>query len=299
MQGLLHWLLASPLRSGLAAAALALSRLFDVFGAGLLALVALRKGFAPALKMIFVALPLVFVAGYVSGLGAALPLAVLGLWLPVLLLSQVLRQTGSLALMLQAGIGIAGTALLAWYVLDAEPLASVQAFIAEQLLPLMQRMEGAPTQLTESQLTAMARFAPGLLAAGSLVVSSLAVMIGRWWQAIAFNPGGFRHDFHRLRHGRIAVLAIAALTLAAAMTRQPVVIGFALAGVAVLIFQGVALVHGVVAAARQPGFWLWGMYGMLLLLPLPATALLAIAGSIDNWMDFRRLAGQDVANSNE
>lgn len=299
MQGLLHWLLASPLRAGLAAAALALSRLFDVFGAGLLALVTLRKGLVPALQMIAVALPLVVVAGFVSGFGMALLLAVAGLWLPVLLLSLVLRQTGSLAMMMQAGAAFVGTLLAVWYLLDPEPLARVQAFLQAQVLPLLQRMEGAQVELGEEQLLALARITPGMFAAGMLLVSSLAVMIGRWLQAMAFNPGGFQRDFHRLRQGRSVAVIVVGLVFAAILIGQPVVLGFALAGMVTLVLQGVALVHGVIGAVRQSGIWLWSMYGMFFLLPVPVTVLLAVAGGVDNWIDFRRLAGQDAADSNK
>lgn len=299
MQGLLHWLLASPLRSGLAAAALALSRIFDVFGAALVALVALRKGPGAALQLVAIALPVLVIAGHFSGLGMTLPLAILGLWMPVLLLSLVLRNTGSLALTMQAGAGMLGAVLTAWYLLDTEPLATVQAFLDGQVLPLLERMEGGQTGLNADQRDALARIAPGLMVAGTLVVLVLAVIVGRWWQAIAFNPGGFRQDFHRLRQGRTAALAIAVLALAAAWTGQPVLVGLALGGAVTLIFQGVALVHGVVAATGQSGLWLWGAYGMLILLPLPACVLLAIAGGLDNWMDFRRLAGQGAVKPNE
>lgn len=298
MQGLLHWLLASPLRSGLAAAALALSRLFDIFGAALIALVALRKGTVAALNAAAFAVPLLLAASYFGGSGILLPIAVFGLWMPVILLSAVLRNTGSLAVMLQAGAAAAGLVLAAWYTLDTDPLGTVSAFLDAQLLPLLESMGNEPGALNADQHAALARIAPGMMAAGSLLVVALAIVAGRWWQAIAFNPGGFRRDFHRLRHGRTVALAAAVLVLAASITGQPVLNGFALAGAVALIFQGIAMVHGVIAATGQPGLWLWGMYGLLLLLPLPATVLLAVAGGLDNWMDFRRLA-KGAADSNE
>lgn len=299
MQGLLQWVLAGPLRAGLVAAALALSRLFDIFGAAVLALVALRKGFVPALQVIAIALPLLAFAGYFSGMGLALPVSVLGLWLPVLALSLVLRTTAAPALMLQAGVMVLGLLVAGWYVIEADPLARMQVFIERQVLPLFEQMQAGPVELSSEQLQALANMAPGLMAAGTLTLAAVTVFVGRWWQAIAFNPGGFREEFHHLRHGRAAALAFAGVILAASLTGHTVIMGFAMAALAALVFQGIALVHGVIAAAGQPGIWLWGMYGLLLLLPLPAIVLLALAGSVDNWMDFRRLAGQDAGKSNE
>lgn len=299
MQGLLQWLLAGPLRAGLVAAALAVSRLFDVFGAAVLALVALRKGFMPALHVIVIACPVIILAGYLGGFGMGLPMAVMGLWLPVLLLSLVLRHTASPALALQVGVASIGTLVAAWYLQASEPLATTLSFIEQQVLPLVAQMEGAPGELSDKQLQALARIAPGLVAAGTLLMAGVTVLIGRWWQALAFNPGGFGAEFQRLRHGRSAALIMLALFAAAAASGHAIAIGFAMTALVALIFQGIAVAHGVIAATGQSGFWLWGMYGLIFLLPLPATVLLAIVGSVDNWMDFRRLAGQDAEKSTE
>ena len=299
MQGLLHWVLASPFRSGLVAAALALSRLFDIFGAAVISLVTLRKGAGAGLLSLAVALPLIVLASWAGGIGPGIVIAVLAVWLPVFLLSLVLRSTASQATMIQVGVVIAGVAVAAWFAVTADPIAEMLAFLEQQVLPLFEAMEGAPGSLGEKELLAMALVSPALIAAGTLLIATIAVFVGRWWQAMAFNPGGFRDEFHHLRHGRNAVLVMVALIVVAIISGHTVGFGFALAGIVALVIQGIAMVHGVVAASGQPGMWLWGMYGLIVLLPIPATVLLAIAGCLDNWMDFRRLAGQDTGKSNE
>lgn len=293
MKGLLHWLSASPLRMGLAAAALALSRLFDLFGAAVIGLAALRGGLGAGTQVIAVALPLVIAVSLFSGLGLPLVYAVLVLWLPVLGLSLVLRKTGSLALTMQAGALLVSSVVAAWYVFDAAPMASMREFLETQVMPLFSQLEGQQTP-GDAQLEAMTRLAPGMMAAGVLLIFSLAVLVARWWQAIGFNPGGFQYDFHRLRQGRTTALLVAVLVLIAMFTGHPVAGGFAFAGAITLLLQGIAMVHGVVAATGQPAAWLWGMYALLVLLPLPTTVLLMVSGGVDNWLDFRRRAGQDA-----
>lgn len=292
MQGLLHWVMRDPFRAGLVAAALAWSRLFDIFGAGLIALVALRKGIGQGLLAAITGLPVVAVASHFGGFGLALPAAVAGLWVPVLALSQVLRRTGSLALAMQAGAVLAGVVLAGWYWLSPEPLDAIRVFITQQVLPLV---EG----LGEERVDGLVRMAPGLLAAGSLLVATLALLIGRWWQAMAYNPGGFQRDFRRLRHGRSATAVIAAAVLGAALAGHPVLVGFALAGALMLVYQGIAVVHGLFAAIRQSVLWICAFYAALVLLPLPVTLVLAVGGGLDNWMNFRRLANPGATNSNE
>ena len=298
MQGLLHWVMASPVRAGLVAAALALSRLFDILGAAVVALVALRKGPGPALLTASAGLPVVAVAAWLSGLGMALPLAVAGVWAPVIALSQVLRRTGSLALGLQAGAVLALAILAGWYLLTPEPQVLMRGLIEQQFIPVLERMQRG-IEFDEQQLESLAGLAPGFIAAGSLLVTVVALLVGRWWQAVAYNPGGFRHDFHRLRHGRSATALVGLAVAIALASGHPIAVGAALTGATVLLMQGVAVAHGTVAALRQSSLWLWALYGALIFMPLPVSVALTVTGGLDNWMDFRRMAGQGAANPNE
>src|SRR5690606_40899116 len=75
-------------------------------------------------------------------------------------------------------------------------------------------------------LQALAQLLPATMAATAVLLASGAVMIARWWQAIVYNPGGFRHDFHRLRQGRSAALLVMVIVFIAIMTdRKGVVEG--------------------------------------------------------------------------
>jgi hypothetical protein len=59
------------------------------------------------------------------------------------------------------------------------------------------------------------------------------------------------------------------------------------------LLQGIAVVHGLVARSGANVGWLVAMY-VLLLLPMVTTQTaltLAVAGMVDNWMDFRTRMG--------
>lgn len=288
MQKLLHWLLANPLRAGVAAAALAMSRIFDIFGAALAATTTLRSGVVAGLQLVAVALPLLWLAGQASGIGNSLLLAELGLWLPVIGVSVVLRRTGSLALMMQAAAALAGLGVAAWYVADPQPMATMLQFVEEHLLPVYGQLTGSTPSLDDAAKRELAGVMPAALAVSSMAMVIIATLLGRWLQAVAFNPGGFRMDFHALRQGRSLVVLVIALWVVVIAVAHPVLIALAALASGILVFQGLALAHGVVAIRKAKPFWLWVLYGMMLFLPLQVCTLLMVTGAMDNWIDWRR-----------
>jgi len=56
-------------------------------------------------------------------------------------------------------------------------------------------------------------------------------------------------------------------------------------------FQGIAMVHGLVAARAASAGWLVTMYLVLILLPPTAVIALSAAGFSDTWVDYRRRWG--------
>ena len=288
MQKLLNWLLASPLRAGTAAAALALTRIFDILGAALAATVTLRGGLAAGLQALAVAIPLLWFAGYWSGAGNTLLLAELALWLPVIAVSVVLRKTGSLALMMQAVAGLVGLLVTAWYVADPQPLDTMIGFVEQQLLPVYGELMGQAPEMDAEQRREFARVMPAAMAVSSMGMVIIAVLLGRWMQAVGFNPGGFRKDFHQLRQGRSLVILAVALWIVAVVSGHLLAIALATLASGILVFQGLALAHAVVAIRKANAGWLWALYGIMLFLPLQVCSLLMVVGAMDNWIDWRR-----------
>jgi hypothetical protein len=64
-----------------------------------------------------------------------------------------------------------------------------------------------------------------------------------------------------------------------------------------LMFAGLALIHGLVAAKRLTRFWLVGLYVTLLLFMQLIYPLLVVLAIVDSLIDFRgRLASKDADN---
>ena len=130
----------------------------------------------------------------------------------------------------------------------------------------------------------------GVAVSGVTLLSILMLLVARWWHSILDNPGGFSREFRQLRLSRwISVVVLA--TLFIAYFGQGSVSIFSAEIYSILrvlfVFQGLAVVHALVAQTGAWGGWLIIMYVMAVLVP-QMTLILATTGFFDTWFDFRK-----------
>ena len=127
------------------------------------------------------------------------------------------------------------------------------------------------------------------IGAAHMFLAVLLLMTARWMQALLFNPGGFRMEFHGLRIERhVALGLIAIMLLSGSGTIVPE--SWALYFLMPLVFAGIALIHAVVSMRRLPVMLLVTFY-IVLLLPA-AVQLVVLLALLDSWFDIRsRLQG--------
>jgi hypothetical protein len=115
------------------------------------------------------------------------------------------------------------------------------------------------------------------------------VMIGRCWQAMLYNPGGFRQEFHNLRFDPRVMVVLLGLILAGLLGVSPLNSWLPLLTIAP-VFGGMAIAHYVVAKKKMGTPWLVMCY-LTLLMMAPAIILLGLTDSV---LDLRkRLNRQD------
>lgn len=189
------------------------------------------------------------------------------------------------------GLGL----LYAWAlgVVFGEPIAALAAEL-QKVLPDM--LSDAYQQLSvEEQARLGALLIPvltGLLAALLQITTLLSLMLGRYWQALLYNPGGFGLEFRALRFSPApAMVLLAGMLLAPSLGVQAAMLA-PLCSVP-LVFAGIALVHGLVAQNRMSRFWLVGLYVTLALFMQLLYPLLAILAIVDSLFDFRGRASRD------
>lgn len=186
-------------------------------------------------------------------------------------------------------------------VLGATFREPIEAMAQELSKLLPQMFDGVHQQMSvDDQALLQSLIAPiltGLLAALLQVVSLLSLMLGRFWQAALYNPGGFGAEFRELRFPpMLAMLLLVGMLLGPSLGVEMAMLT-PLCSVP-LAFAGVALLHGLVAKGRLSKFWLVGMYITLLLFMQLTFPLLVVLAIVDSLFDFRgRLADKPGSGS--
>lgn len=264
---------------------------FLILSGAVVALVTLRRGaIEGALLAGLAGSGAIVLAGLVLNAPWLMLWVLLACWVPLWVLALVLRATISLsaALRVVALFGLLGVG--GFYLVLGDP-AIWWTQILEHLRP--QLMVMAPPQslgdpVTGEQLLDLlkewAPFLPGQVVGAGLLLVMASLLLGRWWQALLFNPGGFRPEFQQLRLGRPLAALVLVLFGAALLSGWPFLINLVMVLGLLYSVQGIAVVHALVFKLQLSPAWLLLFY--LLLVPLLSQVIMAL-GIADAWADFR------------
>ena len=257
----------------------------SVVSSAAVALVTLRRG---AFEGLFILICSSVAAGLLGFLALGnyqfALLYVMVLWLPVWLISIVLREGRHLSLALEIAILIGVLGVIGFYLYASEPTDMWKAVLA-QMVPA-----DAPVADIQRTIDALAHYMTGIVAAGSVFGLLFGLFLGRWWQANLYNPGGFRQEFlsldtkHRLSRATIAIVAIAW-----AIPGQISEIAW---NISILLFvlyavSGTAVLHTVFADMKLARYIVPMLYITLFLIP-HAMLLVALVGLSDPWLNLRK-----------
>jgi hypothetical protein len=208
-------------------------------------------------------------------------------WLPAWLIAMVLRQTVSLALSLQVLTVFSLLAVVVLYILFPnfgelwrEPLDHMIAELVRQ----SDEFSLEELKQTEDWLIG---FLPGLFASSIMFGTMLSLFLGRWWQAVFYNPGGFAKEFQSLNLGKISALVAIAIMLIAMLANN--VFAIALVTVVFVLYgmQAMSLLHAAINIRQLNATWLWAVYLIMLFVP-QLLLLLILASLADPWLDIRQ-----------
>ncbi len=260
-------------------------------GAGALMLVTLRRGVAEGALVLVGALLATGLFGYLS-LGQAQPvvIATLILWLPAWLVAGVLRISRSLPWAVLAATGFGLVAVLLVYAWVDDPAASWRGLLEPLAQEALRHQElGMQPDQVQQLLQQASSMMTGTVAAALVLGLLLSLMLARGWQALLYNPGGFRTEFQQLAlPGWFSAITLAGLLLArfTSGTMAAVVLQMGLVVLVPLLFVGTAVVHGIAVKRRLRPWWLISFYVLLFVLP-EVVVLVVVIGVLDGWFRFR------------
>jgi len=262
-------------------------------GGAVIALGTLRFGYREGLLLLAAAaLGTAVLAQLAMGQAQAVVLATLVLWVPTWLLAWVLRSTGSLALVMQAAalLGIIG--LLGVYAVFGDLAPWWQKALQPLMVPLLEQT-GLSVE-TEQFLQRAANMMTGILVGATVLGLLMTMFLARAWQAMLYNPGGFRGEFHSLRLKPVTAWLTLGLVVVAQLSDGMVAtlaMQSALILLVIYLVVGLALVHGTVGLLGAHVGWLIAVYILLLAAPPQTMMLLVLMGLTDSWLDFRSRLG--------
>lgn len=215
-------------------------------------------------------------------------------WLPAWVLAVILEQTRRLDYALRMAVIFGAVLLLAVYVLLGDPAPWWVARLHE-IDRLLREAGMSWVDLTDEQLAStLAGLLTGLLITWLTLGIICSLLLARWWQSLVVHPGGFGEEFCGLRPG----VSLGLLTLLAMLSSRFVsgTTGDLLAQLVMImlvpyLFAGYAVLHMLVRQAVLAKAWLVGAYVLPALWPSSAL-LIAGAGLLDVWVDFRRRFGR-------
>jgi hypothetical protein len=208
-------------------------------------------------------------------------------WLPAWLIAMILRQTVSMAYSLQVLSAFSLLAIVLIYILFPnfgelwrEPLD----IMVEQLAEQSEDFSLAELKQTEDWVI---KFLPGLFASSIMFGTMLSLFLGRWWQAVFYNPGGFAKEFQSLNLGKISALVAIAIMLIAMFANS--VFAIALVTVVFVLYgmQALSILHAAIKIRQLNSAWLLLVYLIMLFIP-QLLLLLILASFADPWLNIRQ-----------
>ncbi|MGZ5030380.1 MAG: hypothetical protein ACXV8I_07255 [Methylobacter sp.] len=205
------------------------------------------------------------------------------LWVPVWLISIVLREGRYLSLAVEIAVLLGILGVVGFYLYNTEPAAMWKTMLSQMIPP------NAPVEDVQRAFDMLSHYMTGIVAAASVFGLLFGLFLGRWWQALLYNPGGFRQEFlslstpPRLAIGSILVVVIASLSSG--------VISEIFWNITILLFVlytfiGTSVLHTVFAAMKIGRYIVPMFYVTMFLIP-HAMLPVAIVGLSDAWMNLR------------
>ncbi|TNG00101.1 MAG: hypothetical protein EP297_04355 [Gammaproteobacteria bacterium] len=289
MRALAAWVIAKRSNALVATSAFAVMGLLFppviVFSFAVLGLITMRRGAHEGLFILFGAAMFMLLMVLMVGQSLWIDfLVITSLWGVAWILALIYRKMAAPAWILYAAGLMGMLAVTGFHLVAGDPSEYWLEFLNNVLRPVFEEANVARSSAELDDLfVRMSQVLTGSIAALVCVIMIISLFLARWWQALLYNPGGFRKEFHALRLGRVAALIMLGLIAASLIGKFAVATDAATVAWVLFFFQGLAILHALVAQFGLNVGWLIVAY---FLVPYISPALSGL-GFIDTWFDFR------------
>lgn len=285
MSGLANWVMKKRLNAIIAVALCGIIPMLFWLGAAVLGLVVLRRGVKEGIPVLAWGCLPALVLWTIQGDATAFMVLI-----DTYLLAYVLREKVSWA----------------WVVLLASVLAVISSLVQPLLMAnildivadLIQQILARESEGDIPSKDVIIQQAVIAMSVMQAYISVAALFLARRWQALLFNPGGLKQEFHQFR----LPLPIALILGAMVLVGESLGGGFEIlsrAALPALVLPGLALVHGVLALKKigMVGLVAFYLIGFFVLSLYFANILIMIA-VIDSFVDIRGRLQSKPSNFN-
>ncbi len=303
MRFLAAYIMKGRLQAMTVAAALALLSLAfppaSIVSSASVALVTLRRGGKEGWYVLLCACLAAAVLSLILNIGYQFALLYgLVLWVPVWLISLVLREGRQLGVAVEMAVMLGVAAVLGFYGFQPQPAQLWGGVLEAMMQPVLDaKPEDVPVEQIKQSAQIFAHFMTGAIAAGSVYGLLFGLFLARWWQAALYNPGGFRTEFLQMKgHFTLAIATLIVLAVAALSSGVFAEISWNMLIVLFVLytFIGTAVLHAAFAAMKGSRFMVPFLYLTLVMIP-HVMVIVAIFGLTDNWLNLRNKISNKTA----
>jgi hypothetical protein len=255
-------------------------------------LVTLRNGLAEGLRVLIGSTVATALMGYMLvGTSLVSFSYLLIMWLPAFLVSLVLRETGQLSKALEFLVILGMLAIVGVYVTIDNPAELWAAGLQDVMQSLGEQESLSVTQAElQEGLAFWSQYITGVVITGTLISLLMSLLLGRWWQGLLYNAGGFDNEFRNIsllpRDGMVFVILTAFAALLGGQFSE-LLWNMDIQVLLLFFMVGVSVVHVVIKNKGGSKFLLFGFYSAVFFVPHLILPLVLI-GLSDVWMNWRQ-----------
>ncbi len=267
-----------------------LGSLLPLVSPATVALVSLRRGPLDGIPLLLWACLPQVVAVWAGVMEPLLCYMYTGSVVVVLIAALVLRQTISWMVTLLTLVMVSAVAAQLIQLFAGDLIAALLAEVQSVMDKVRSEADLDPQTLEPSYIVAM-------FAYFMAVMGVLALLLGRWWQALIYNPGGFGSEFRTLKLPMPAAAGLL-LVLIAMVTQENSIVGWVGLLSLPLLLVGIAIWHQVVETLEVGTPWLVLFY-MGLIFVKPFSLMVVLIAGLDSWFDFRGMVARKKSEPRE